>query len=79
MHNCKDLCSKIPNPGKSKQSPTTWYGGDIMRCMICEKFFALITGGNVRCPCCGSRCRTKPHHKRWKGKTVSSYVDIHRF
>lgn len=62
---CKGICVKYKATILGLVYNTRYAEGQ-KRCQTCEIY--LIWNSDSRCPCCGSKLRTKPRHKKLKTK-----------
>ena len=57
---CKNLCARNK---ATKDRRSSYYALGYKRCQVCEIF---IKWSGIKCPCCQSVLRTKPHNRRRK-------------
>lgn len=65
---CKNLCGRYraPRPKASRYFVTQGrYEIGQKRCQVCEIF---LKWEGIRCPCCNSTLRTRPHPKKYREK-----------
>jgi len=55
MSSCRGLCPKYKVKVSSRNA--TYYAGDVKRCARCMLY---IRWADFKCPCCGTKLRTKP-------------------
>lgn len=67
MYLCKNVCLYMPKP--RRDGTGVMYTQDTMHCSTCNRYFLLI-GENVKCVCCGSKCRLIARHKAKKIRAV---------
>jgi len=55
MSSCRGLCTRYKVKVSSRNP--TYYAGDVKRCARCMLY---ISWHEFKCPCCGTKLRTKP-------------------
>ncbi|KAA2281390.1 hypothetical protein E5N71_14485 [Candidatus Nitrosocosmicus sp. SS] len=59
---CKGIC--IRHKASKSRKSNSHYLLNHKRCQICQIFLEWKAG--FKCPCCGSKLRTKPRNKKFK-------------